>query len=198
MRDGVPGPHLCFFTREQESQMRVDVLWRRGRVHHRQTGRLHRFWHRMQGRHGRGQEQKRGHGPGRSQMWTQQGQTLSPDPPVRTVLELNPPPPSRLQVCLGHRCVDASVYGTKEECSEKCSNNGVRAPPARSLAAASRRHTGDANVLAAVSLCPRFATTGKSATAIPAGRRPTATSSTRSCRGNTVQLLAPPPSNRRP
>ncbi|XP_037546888.1 zinc metalloproteinase-disintegrin-like BjussuMP-1 [Nematolebias whitei] len=28
-------------------------------------------------------------------------------------------------VCLGSRCVDVSVYGNKEDCAKKCSNNGV-------------------------------------------------------------------------
>ncbi|XP_049418739.1 zinc metalloproteinase-disintegrin-like 2d [Epinephelus fuscoguttatus] len=29
------------------------------------------------------------------------------------------------KVCLGHRCVDMSVYGKKEDCEKKCNNNGV-------------------------------------------------------------------------
>ncbi|KAK2820733.1 hypothetical protein Q5P01_023692 [Channa striata] len=29
------------------------------------------------------------------------------------------------KVCLGHKCVDTSVYGKKEVCSKKCNNNGV-------------------------------------------------------------------------
>jgi len=33
---------------------------------------------------------------------------------------------SCVQVCLGHRCVDTSVYGNKEDCAKKCNNNGVR------------------------------------------------------------------------
>lgn len=28
-------------------------------------------------------------------------------------------------VCLDHKCLDVSVYGTKEDCSKKCNNNGV-------------------------------------------------------------------------
>ncbi|XP_026207864.1 disintegrin and metalloproteinase domain-containing protein 8 [Anabas testudineus] len=29
------------------------------------------------------------------------------------------------KVCLEHKCVDTSVFGKKEECSQKCNNNGV-------------------------------------------------------------------------
>lgn len=87
-------------------------------------------------------------------------------------------PNACVQVCLDNRCVDVSAYGPREECQKKCNNNGVRDLLQGCLPFRLCSQSVSQLVCPGLFFSKRCATTRESATATPAGLRPTATSST--------------------